>query len=144
MYHTCFCFCFMRAIIHALRCSSSFSSRCTHSCAVFVHALHSFMHCIHSFVAFMHTLYSFIRRTHVWAIFTLASHSFIMHYIHSRTYSCAAFIHSALQSCHTHRMHSCAVSWNVLLPFMYHIHGLMPPSLFPLPVMYHVEYSAPY
>lgn len=136
MYQTCFCFCFMQAVIHALRCSFSFSSRFTHSCAVFIicscvaliHALYSFMRCFCLFVALMHALYSFMRRTH----------SLCVTFIHALIHLLHLFMHCI----HSHTPHAfmrCLLACFYCHSFIYHIHGLMPPSLFLLPVMYHVD-----
>lgn len=99
MYHL-FLFLFMRAVIHALRCSSPFPSRCTHSCGVFVHALHSFMHCIHSYAVFIDSLHSCMR------------------YIHS----CVALIHYASNS-FTRLFMRCILSFYVAITP--HMHAFM-------------------
>lgn len=116
---TCFSFFSCEPFIHALRYSSPFSSRCTHSCAVFVHALHSFMHCIHSYVVFIDS-----------------SHS-CMRYIHY----CVAHIHYASNS-FTHLFMRCIPSFYVAItPHNACIHALSF-GMFLLPFMYHVLYTA--
>ena len=131
MYHL-FLFLFMRAVIHALRCSSPFSSRCTHSCAVFVHALHSFMQCIHSYAVFIDSshscIHSFVALMH--ALFSLlcCTQSLCIIFIYALIHA----LYSLILRCNhaTPCMHSCVVFWHVSTPI--HVSHTR------------VEYSAPY
>ena len=86
---------------------SSFSSRCTHSCAFFIHALYSFMH------YFIHALYSFLRRTYPSCVALIhhashlsihhVSHLSIMRYItRADRYKAPSFLHSYSLFCLVH------------------------------------------
>lgn len=123
MYHL-FLFLFMRAVIHALPCSSLFSSRCTHSCAVFVHALHSFMHCIHSYAVFIDSshscIHSFLALMHALFSILCCTHSLCIKFIYALIHALYSFIHVAITP-HTACIHALSFGM-VLLPFMYHIH----------------------
>ena len=78
-------FCFVRAVIHALRCSSFL---CLDA---FLHALHPFMYHFHSWVVLTHVLHLFMHRSCVTLIHV--SHSFMR-----CTYSCVTFVHAHVVS----------------------------------------------
>lgn len=106
---------------------ASIRARYRPRCTVFIDSSHS---CIHSFVALMHARCSLV-------LIHYASNSFTRLFMR-----CILSFYVAITP-HTACIH--ALSFGMfLLPFIYHIHGLMPPNPFPLPIIYRVEYSAPY
>lgn len=122
-------------IVHA---SHSFVACASHSPIIHVSArLHLFMRCILS-------LFSCISHSE----WSLPDHSFFLLCIKSRTQPHVQ--KTTIHASHSFIIHTSHVSGtrHTPLPFsvllsMYHIHGLMLPSLFPLLFMYQVEYLAP-
>lgn len=114
---------------------------------LFSYITYSFVCHIYSCVTFVYVLHLFMRRI-LSTSSSFASHTCIHAFILSLTkvmYQLYGIAPSprfwfSLQVSITRHYISCPV----LLLFIYHIHGLMPPSLFLLLVIYQLERSAPH
>ena len=134
--------CFVRAVIHALHYRSFLCLD-----AFIIHASYSFVvHVLHSSIDHLSASLNLFMRC-ILSLFSCISHSAWSppDQCSGDHYSCVALIYFLCVAL----IHSC-IGYTALpprlvsvFPFMYHIHGLMLPSLFPLLCMYQVEYSVP-